>query len=335
MRFQFKDGYDIRPATKADIEELWNLYNEYWETLTGVIKFTLEDFSNIFSTPGFDMESSMQVITHPQGEIVASVLVLDLGEPPVHPNVYGCVRKGYEGHGFGSYLIQWAEERSRRAIDRCPDGARVSMYLQTTQSHQPTIQLFEKAGLTPVRYSWYMMRTLEETPPEPVWPEGIRIQTYSDFTDLEAILKAMDEAFEDHWGHVDRSGDEERINRFRHSIENDKDFDPSLWYLAMDGEEIAGAALCSSHLGEDKETGVVETLGVRRPWRRQGMGLALLHHAFGEFHKRGYKRVGLGVDTKNLSGATRLYEKAGMQVTHEFAIYEKELRGGEELSKQS
>jgi ribosomal protein S18 acetylase RimI-like enzyme len=103
----------------------------------------------------------------------------------------------------------------------------------------------------------------------------------------------------------------------------------------VDGEEIAGLALCSPTLGPDRSTGVVETLGVRRPWRRKGLGLALLQHAFSEFHARGHKQVGLGVDSKNLSGATRLYKKAGMQVTQELAVYEKELRAGEELSKQS
>ena len=169
-------------------------------------------------------------------------------------------------------------------------------------------------------------------------PPGLmvsRIQTQQGFDDLEAILRAVDEAFEDHWGHVDRSGDQERIRRFRHSVETDEDHDPSLWYLAMDGNEIAGVALCASRLGADRETGMVNTLGVRRPWRRQGLGLALLHHAFGEFFTRGYQRVGLGVDTQNLSGATRLYEKAGMQVDRELVVYEKELRPGEELSKQA
>jgi len=102
----------------------------------------------------------------------------------------------------------------------------------------------------------------------------------------------------------------------------------------MDEEEIAGAAFCSPRFGGDPETGIVETLGVRRPWRRKGIALALMHHAFGEFYQRGHKHVGLGVDTENLSGANRLYEKAGMHIATGFTIYEKELRPGEELGRQ-
>ncbi len=81
--------------------------------------------------------------------------------------------------------------------------------------------------------------------------------------------------------------------------------------------------------------GWVATLGVRRNWRRQGIALALLHHSFGEFYRRGVRKVGLGVDAGSLTGATRLYEKAGMHVASQFDKYEKEIRAGKEISVQS
>ena len=81
--------------------------------------------------------------------------------------------------------------------------------------------------------------------------------------------------------------------------------------------------------------GWLSTLAVRRPWRRQGIALALLHHTFREFHRRGRYRVGLGVDSANLTGATRLYEKAGMRISRQWDAYEKELRPGRELSTQT
>ena len=45
--------------------------------------------------------------------------------------------------------------------------------------------------------------------------------------------------------------------------------------------------------------------------------------------------MGLGVDAQSLTGATRLYEKAGMHVDRQYANYEKELRPGEDLGTQS
>ncbi len=110
-----------------------------------------------------------------------------------------------------------------------------------------------------------------------------------------------------------------------------QNFDPTLWFLAFDGDEIAGASLCTYQM----DYGWVDTLAVRRPWRRKGLGLALLHHSFGEFYRRGTYNVGLTVDSQNLTGATRLYERAGMHVARIYVSYEKELRAGIEMSTQA
>ena len=79
--------------------------------------------------------------------------------------------------------------------------------------------------------------------------------------------------------------------------------------------------------------GWVGSLGVRRKWRKQGLGMALLLHSFGEFYKRGETVVGLGVDASNPTGATRLYERAGMHIETEYVCYEKEYRSGRELQE--
>ena len=66
----------------------------------------------------------------------------------------------------------------------------------------------------------------------------------------------------------------------------------------------------------------------------KGLALAILYHLFGEFYRRGIKRVGLGVDADSLTGATRLYEKAGMHTFRQYNAYEKELRSGRDLTTQ-
>ena len=106
--------------------------------------------------------------------------------------------------------------------------------------------------------------------------------------------------------------------------------DSALWAIAWDGDQIAGFSLNRFRMG----IGWVGTLGVRRPWRKKGLGLALLQYSFGEFYKRGNPTVGLGVDASNPTGATRLYQRAGMHVASEFLMYEKELRAGRELSEE-
>ena len=102
-------------------------------------------------------------------------------------------------------------------------------------------------------------------------------------------------------------------------------FDPALWFIAEESGEPAGICLCRPEWGADRTLGWVNVVGVRRPWRRQGLGLALLLHAFGELYRRGIERVGLGVHGENPTGAPRLYERAGMVVTRRFDHYARHL----------
>jgi ribosomal protein S18 acetylase RimI-like enzyme len=137
--------------------------------------------------------------------------------------------------------------------------------------------------------------------------------------DERTVYEAMEEAFADHWGFVSFPYDE-----WRAWMLDREEADPTLWRLVWEGDEVAAAALNSVKEGE----GWVNVLGVRRPWRRRGLGLALLHESFGEFRRRGLAKAMLGVDSENPTGATRLYERAGMRVERIADTFEKVLREG-------
>ena len=74
--------------------------------------------------------------------------------------------------------------------------------------------------------------------------------------------------------------------------------------------------------------GYVDNLAVRPAWRRRGLGSRSCSEAFAEFARRGVTRVGLGVDAENPTGATRLYERAGMQVDWQDDVYARKLADG-------
>jgi mycothiol synthase len=133
----------------------------------------------------------------------------------------------------------------------------------------------------------------------------------------ERVVHAViEEAFADHWGYVPRSFED-----WEQSVLHSDGFDPTLTFMAFDGNEVAGVAV-SRH----RDIAWVGSLAVRRAWRQRGLGLALLLQAFNEFYQRGDRAVGLGVDAQSLTGATRLYEKAGMHVARQYDTYEKVLR---------
>lgn len=179
---------------------------------------------------------------------------------------------------------------------------------------------FEACGYRTVRHHWRMVIDLAEEPETPI-PAGIEIRPYRPGEE-PVIHEAMEEAWSvGGWHHQPRSFEEYAKGSFQRP-----NHDPSLYLVALDGDEIVGAAL--SDWKRHGDWGWIGTLGVRPPWRRRGIAEALLKRSFVEFFRRGERRVALGVDAQSPTGATRLYERAGMRVLYDVIVYEKELRAG-------
>ncbi|MEP7188822.1 MAG: GNAT family N-acetyltransferase, partial [Roseiflexaceae bacterium] len=245
--------------------------------------------------------------------------------------IWARVHPEFRGQGIGKALMDWAEDRARVALDRAPADARIVLEAGTTSIHLPTIELLGERGFVAARHSLSMARDLDDQLSEPSWPAGITVRTMRSGEEL-AVYRAENEAFRDHWGHVE-APEEAGYSIWQHRTLADPAHDPSLWFLAIDDDEIAGFSLCDSFQIGDPDMGYVNTLGVRRPWRRKGLAEALLYHSFAELRRRGRTRV--GVDADSLTGATRLYEKVGMRAIKDFIKFEKELRAGVELATQT
>ena len=99
--------------------------------------------------------------------------------------------------------------------------------------------------------------------------------------------------------------------------------------MAYDEEmnEIAGFCINRPFGESDPSLAWVGTLAVRRPWRKRGLGTALLLNSLAVFQQRGYTGAGLGVDASSLTNAVALYQHAGMHVHNETLDFEKTLRG--------
>jgi ribosomal protein S18 acetylase RimI-like enzyme len=65
---------------------------------------------------------------------------------------------------------------------------------------------------------------------------------------------------------------------------------------------------------------------VRAPWRRRGLATALIAASFPAMRARGMKEAALGVDTENVSGALRVYERCGFQPVSRSTLFRKPLR---------
>ncbi|NIS82690.1 MAG: GNAT family N-acetyltransferase, partial [Anaerolineales bacterium] len=326
----YHNGYCIRPADMKDLREAVAMFNACSQATIGSHEFTLERYAREWQAPGFNLDEDTRIVLSPDSQIVGCIEVRTLTDPPVHPWVWARVHPNWEGNGVASAMMNWGKARAHEAaIHRVPEDVRIAMYSGTIKTHKPSNELLEGFGMQVVRQSYRMRIDFETQPATPSWPQGIRVRTYKHSEDAEATYRAQEEAFQDHWGYVDVLF-EKGFQQWQHFNIDQEHFDPSLWFLATENEEIVGLALCRLQADDNPDLGWVNVLGVRRPWRGRGLGLKLLHHAFNALHERGKRGAALEVDTQSLTGATRLYEKAGMRVERHYLTYELELRPGRE-----
>jgi mycothiol synthase len=218
--------------------------------------------------------------------------------------------------GFWDEAFDRAEDRARAL-----GAKRVRAFV--VEEHELG-DLVAARGYRPIRASWTMEIAFGvEAPPEPVLPDGIEIRPYRHPEDEQRVYEATQEAFADHWEFHPQA-----LEHWREFNVKTRSFDPDLWLLAWDGGEVAGASLNYPERGGDPGYGWVGTLAVRRPWRRRGLGEALLRRSFASLHARGLRKVRLGVDAESPTGATRLYERVGMRVLRQTNTWERELGAG-------
>jgi mycothiol synthase len=308
-------GFTLRRPTLDDLAAVTKLINLCEIDEYGTTETTEDDMRMRWQQPNFNLATDAWIVLAPDGQIVARASVGNRQYIRIYAGAD--VHPAYRGRGIGTHLLRLTEERARKYVPLAPDGARVTFTGEASSVNIAGQKLLEKHGFTLIRNFWRMGIELEQTPPIAQWPAGVSVHTLVPGME-HAVYEADEEAFQDHWGYIPMDFEE-----WSHWAFKGEHFDPSLWFLAMDGDEIAAFAMCAN---EEESGGWVHVLGVRRPWRRKGIGLALLHHAFGEFYRRNIHNIYLGVDAQSLTGATRLYKRAGMHVVRQYKNYEKELR---------
>jgi mycothiol synthase len=319
--------FKLRSAQWSDLEAVARLMYDVWEDDGDVsMASTPEDLKIGWQIAGFNLEQDTFVVETPDGRIVGydqfvnHYLHAILGaEGYVHP--------AFKGRGIGTSLLRAAEKRAYEEMLLAEPDVRIAFRSPINHRDQAAHELHRKEGYTPLRYYWRMEINLSVPPAPANFPDGIELRPFVKDEHARAILDAQNESFRDHWGNHDELYEQWAARKFGR-----KEFDPTLWMIAWDGRsaQIAGFSQNRYRGG----IGWIGTLGVRRPWRKRGLGEALLLHSFGEFYKRGTTTVGLGVDAQNPTGATRLYQKVGMRAVSEFVFYEKELRPGREIEKE-
>lgn len=294
----------IRQAAVEDSDRIAHTLNELSEAQYGESDVTSEEVRNWFSRETFD-----GLVAERDEDLVGVALrrVADRDRVWFTVHTLGDVE-------VGRALLLELEHRASAEVD---PGALVFMFVREVD--EPMQLAVRTGGYELIRHTFRMAIVLDGTVQSPAWPSGIDVSMHRPEHE-RAVYAALDEAFTDHWEYRPIPFEERR----RWDVEV-PGFDPTFWHVAWDGNEVAGASLCRVHPSGDPEHGLVSVLGVRRAWRRRGLGLALLLHSFRDMRRRGMRRASLGVDGENTTGAVRLYERAGMTVVRRADCYRKTL----------
>lgn len=259
-----------------------------------------------------DLAADAWLAFSPSGAPVGYAIVTPWGQQDLRYELFHAPEIG--GPDLPAVLLAHCDVRGREiAISRraaAPAQARVFL------AHVNAVgaAVMRRAGYKPGRYYFQMQVELEVGPPEPIWPATISVRTADVMLDDRAIYSVIQSAFAQPGRTAPTFEDWQAWIKPAHL------FDPGLWFLAFGGGELVGACLGFAYPG----TGWVRQLGVLENWRRKGLGKALLQQAFGEFYRRGFKKVGLSVESFRPE-AYLFYQQVGMRTARQYDEWVKPL----------
>jgi len=241
---------------------------------------------------------------------------------PWRAQVYVALLPEWRGKGIRRAMLCHCERRMREVAAELQPGVETVLESWAEQGEKHWATLLEDAGYAAMRYGYQMVRPDLENIPDFPLPEGLEVRPAMP-EHYRAIWDANVEAFRDHWGFSEPK--EEWYQEWL----NGRLFQPHLWQVAWDGDQVAGMVLNFVNEEENREMhrlrGYTEDICVRRPWRRRGLAKALITRSQRMFREMGMTEVALGVDVDNPNGALRLYESLGYRPVKSEVCYRKPL----------
>jgi len=282
-----------------------------------------QDLQEAFGQPDQDFARGSMAIYDRRTMVGYGVLTCRSVAEPVHNMRHeGGVHPSYRGRGLGGELLDWAEQTAVPLHDDRFPGRPLSLSSGCLSRNAGAVALHEQRGYQPVRWFHSMTRDLSAAIPAAIIPAGVEISGYAPERAEHALL-VRNESFRDHWESTETST--QSWARFLASPA----FRPGLSFLAYEGSEPLGMLISREHDAYNRATGHrdlhIALVGTRAAGRKRGIATALLMTAMSAARAEGYDQASLGVDADSLTGAVRLYERAGFTVALTWTAYRKQL----------
>ncbi|HEY8018671.1 MAG TPA: GNAT family N-acetyltransferase [Actinomycetota bacterium] len=308
-------GYRSRAAARDDLDALVGLFQAADVADVGFADPARDEIYETWAQPWFDLAKDSLLVEAPDGAIAAYSETV-AKDATVDVFVFAKIHPDHRGRGIGAFVAAATEARAAELI---PAGVTAPLRNGFPSTDDRAIALFAGRGYAHVRSFWHMERPLEGLEAPPPEPDGITIRPAAAGEDERISWALLEEAFAEHFGYQPLTFDE-----WLAMWSGFPGYDPTWVLLAFEGDEPVGISIV---LPSEDGVAWVGELGVLKPWRRHGIGMALLQRSFAFIASKGYSTVRLGVDTQNTTGATHLYERAGMTVRREYRVVERSVEG--------
>jgi mycothiol synthase len=305
------DGYSWRPARLDDVDAIVAVLHAGDVIDVGEPDTPRDMVEEAFTSPFVDPAHDLWVVEAAREGAVGYGEV-HTANPRSSLDAFVRVHPDHRGRGISTALLDRAEARG---LARLEPGDRIRWWATASTGDPHGMALLRARGAEHVRSFWHMERSLEEPEPVSEPPPGVRFRGF-DGSQWGVFHRVLEDAFAGHFGFEPLT-----LDTFVRLWSESPVWDPGLVTFAEVEGRVVG--LVVSSVTGTPELGWVSDVGVLPPYRGKGIAKALLRRSFADLASRGCCRVRLNVDAGNETGATRLYERVGMEVRREWAVFER------------
>src|SRR5439155_20970867 len=228
-------GYTVRPAAWGDLGDVARMLRTIDIHDTGHPDMGESELASDWRHPGLVLATDTWLVFDADGNLTAYAWLLPR-DGHVRLNGWGAVHPDHRGRGIGTLLLDLSEGRAVEHRAEAPPERDVEIEIGTMAPDHDVRAMLETRGFRNVRQFWRMEIALEPGMTAGPDLDGVAIRSFVRRTDDRAVHAVLTESFEGQWGFVARPFDEWAAHRL-----DDPDHDPSVWFVANEGDELVGA----------------------------------------------------------------------------------------------